>query len=428
MLTLPLGSNVVIMRKYFELILFVCVLGFVACTKSDKQEAPAPYVILISFDGFRDDYVEKFDAPHFKEFIGKGASATSMTPSFPSKTFPNHYTIVTGLYPGNHGLVDNNFYDKPLDARYSMGNRDLVENPAFYGGLPLWQLVQEHGMKSASYFWVGSEVKIKGRFPDYYHKYDGDVPNETRIEETIKWLNLPEAERPNFISLYFSLVDSQGHAAGPDSPKTGEAVLEADRLLGLLMEELEQVDLPVNVIITSDHGMRTVPNTKENLIAWQDIFEGLDADTYRFVSNGAHGHVYVEDEEDKSEIYKVLQSRADHFRVYLKEDFPEEWHYQHDRIGDILFTMEPGYYISARGRRERQIANGGVTGQHGFDPYVTPEMGAIFYAQGPNIKAGTQLEPFENVNVYPFVAHILGIKEYPKVDGDLSVTLPAYQR
>lgn len=404
------------------------VLGFVSFANQNEQDSPPPYVILISFDGFRHDYVEKYNPPNFKEFIGKGASAKSMTPSFPSKTFPNHYTIVTGLYPGNHGLVDNSFYDKPLDTRYSMGNRQIVENPAFYGGLPLWQLVQEHGMKSASYFWVGSEVKIKNRFPDYYHKYDGSVPNETRITETIKWLNMPEAERPNFISLYFSLVDSQGHTTGPDSPETGESVIEADRLLGILMNELKNVDLPVNVIITSDHGMKTVPNTEENLVAYQDILEGIDKDTYRFVSNGAHGHLYVEDESKRAGIFKVLQSRADHFRVYRKGNFPEGWHYNHDRIGDILFTMDPGYYITSKGRKGRQIANGGVTGQHGFDPYVTEEMGAIFYAQGPNIKIGTRLDRFENVNVYPFVAHILGIKDYPKVDGDLSVLLPAYQR
>lgn len=416
------------MRKYFELILFLSVIGFVAFARPDEQETTPPYVILISFDGFRHDYVEKFNAPNFKEFISKGAAARSMTPSFPSKTFPNHYTIVTGLYPGNHGLVDNNFYDKPLDARYSMGNRKLVENPAFYGGLPLWQLVQQHGMKSASYFWVGSEVKIKNRFPDYFHKYDGSVPNEDRITETIKWLNLPEEERPNFISLYFSLVDSQGHATGPDSSETGEAVLEADRLLGLLMNALKQVDLPVNVILTSDHGMKTVPNTEKSLVAYQDLFEGIDKDSYRFVSNGAHGHLYVEDEAKQAEIFKVLKSRADNFRVYRKKDFPKQWHYDHDRIGDILFTMDPGYYITSRENKDRQIANGGVTGQHGFDPYVTKEMGAIFYAQGPNIKAGTRLRSFENVNVYPFVAHILGIKEYPKVDGDLSVLLPAYQR
>lgn len=416
------------MRKYFELILFVFVLGFVSFANPNEQDAPAPYVILISFDGFRHDYVEKYNPPNFKEFIGKGASAKSMTPSFPSKTFPNHYTIVTGLYPGNHGLVDNSFYDKPLDTRYSMGNRQIVENPAFYGGLPLWQLVQEHGMKSASYFWVGSEVKIKNRFPDYYHKYDGNVPNETRIAETVKWLQLPEAERPNFISLYFSLVDSQGHATGPDSPETAESVLEADRLLGILMNELKKFDLPVNVIITSDHGMKTVPNTEENLITYQDILEGIDGDSYRFVSNGAHGHLYVEDEAKQAEIFKVLQSRADHYRVYRKGSFPEGWHYNHERIGDILFTMDPGYYITSKDRKGRQIANGGVTGQHGFDPYVTEEMGAIFYAQGPNIKTGSRLDPFENIHVYPFVAHILGIQDYPKVDGDLSVLLPVYQR
>jgi predicted AlkP superfamily pyrophosphatase or phosphodiesterase len=415
------------MRKYFELIVFLLVLGFVAFGKTTAQETEPPYVILISFDGFRHDYVEKYDPPHFKEFISEGAAAAAMTPSFPSKTFPNHYTIVTGMYPGNHGLVDNGFYDKPLDVQYGMGNRALVENPAFYGGLPLWQLVQEHGMKSASYFWVGSEVKIKGRFPDYYHKYDGSVPNETRIEATIDWLKLPKEERPNFISLYFSLVDSQGHATGPDSPETKATVLEADRLLGLLMQKLENIDLPVNVIITSDHGMKTVPNTEENLMAYEDLMQGIDKDDYRLVSNGAHAHIYLNDKTKQQQIFETLQSREHHFTVYKKSDIPENWHYQHERVGDIFFTMEPGFYLSSKNRKPGQVASGGVSGQHGFDPYTTPEMGAIFYAQGPNIKAGTKLGRFENVHVYPLIAHILGIEQYPKTDGDLSVLLPVYK-
>ena len=207
------------MKKYFELIILIVVLGFVSIAKT-REFQERPYVIMISFDGFRHDYVEKFDAPNFKSFIANGASAEAMMPSFPSKTFPNHYTMVTGLYPGNHGLVDNSFYDPTLDVQYGMRNRALVENPAFYGGLPLWQLVQKNGMKSASYFWVGSETAIAGSFPDYYHIYDGDVNNDDRITAVIDWLKLPQDQRPNYISLYFSLVDSESHASGPNSEKT----------------------------------------------------------------------------------------------------------------------------------------------------------------------------------------------------------------
>lgn len=416
------------MRRYPQLILLITILGFTSCSASNEQTTSPPYVILVSFDGFRHDYVEKYNTPNFKKFINKGAAADVMLPSFPSKTFPNHYTVVTGMYPGNHGLIDNNFYDEDLDIQYGIRNREAVETPAFYGGLPLWQLVQDNDMKSASYFWVGSETKIQGRFPNYYYTYDGSVPNETRIDQTVNWLQLPETERPNFISLYFSLVDSQGHATGPDSPETGATVLEADRLLGLLMEQLKGVDLPVNVIITSDHGMNSVPSTDENLIVTKDIMDGIDPDSYRLVSSGAHAHVYVEDETKRAQIFTTIQSREDHFKTYLKEDIPENWHFQHKRVGDIFFTMEADYYLSTSGRKNSSIARGGVTGQHGFDPYTTPDMGAIFYAQGPNIKPRAQVGSFENVNVYPLIAHILGIEEYPEIDGDLSVLLPVYQK
>lgn len=416
------------MRRYPQLILLITILGFISCSASNEQTTPPPYVILVSFDGFRHDYVEKYNTPNFKKFINKGAAADVMLSSFPSKTFPNHYTVVTGMYPGNHGLIDNNFYDEDLDIQYSIRNREAVETPAFYGGLPLWQLVQDNDMKSASYFWVGSETKIQGRFPNYYYTYDGSVPNETRIDQIVNWLQLPETERPNFISLYFSLVDSQGHATGPDAPETGATVLEADRLLGLLMEQLKGVDLPVNVIITSDHGMNSVPSTDENLIVTKDIMDGIDPDSYRLVSSGAHAHVYVEDETKRAQIFNTIQSRENHFKTYLKEDIPEKWHFQHKRVGDIFFTMQADYYLSTTGRKNGLIARGGVTGQHGFDPYTTPDMGAIFYAQGPNIKPGSQVGSFENINVYPLIAHILGIEEYPEIDGDLSVLLPVYQK
>lgn len=413
------------MRKYFELFLLIVVMGFVAYAKTAEQ-AETPYVILISFDGFRHDYVEKFDTPNFKEFIAQGAAAESMQPSFPSKTFPNHYSIVTGMYPGSHGLVDNSFFDRELDVKYTIGNRELVENPAFYGGLPLWQLVQHAGMKSASYFWVGSETPIAGRFPDYYHIYNGKVPNEERIDAVVDWLKLPEEDRPNFISLYFSLVDSQGHATGPNSEETRDTVLEADRLLGLLMDQLKEVDLPVNVIITSDHGMNTVPETEETLIAYEDVLVHTDPGKYRFVNNGAHGHFYVHDSTDIDELYSQLAANAQHFKVFKKPELPEKWHFQHERVGEIFITMEPGHYLTSKFRKKVSLARGKNQGQHGFDPAATPDMGAIFYANGPNIKAGATIDSFENVHVYPFIAHILGISQWPEIDGELSVLLPLY--
>jgi predicted AlkP superfamily pyrophosphatase or phosphodiesterase len=416
------------MKKYFELIILIVVLGFVSIAKTRELQQETPYVIMISFDGFRHDYVEKYDAPNFKKFIAEGASAEAMIPSFPSKTFPNHYSLVTGLYPGNHGLVDNSFYDKELDLQYGIGNRSMVENSAFYGGLPLWQLVQQNGMKSASYFWVGSETAIAGSFPDYYHIYDEKIKNEDRITAVIDWLNLPKSERPNFISLYFALVDSQSHRTGPNSEETKQTVLEADRLLGLLMEELKNVDLPVNVIITSDHGMNEIQPKDENLITYEDVLKGLNQKEFRFVSNGAHAHFYVQDKANIDQIYNGLKTKENHFKVYKKDEFPANWHYNNERVGDILVTMDADYYLTSASNKARQIAASITRGEHGFDPYVTEDMGAIFYANGPNIKADAKLPKFENVNVYPLVAQILGITQLPEIDGKLEVLKSIYRR
>lgn len=414
------------MKKYFELFLLIAVIGFVSIAKTQQKDTK-PYVILVSFDGFRHDYVEKFDAPNFKAFIAQGVSAEAMLPSYPSKTFPNHYTLVTGMYPDRHGLVDNSFYDPELNVEYRTSKRDMVENPVFYGGLPLWQLAQRNGMKSASYFWVGSEARIAGSFPDYYHLYDGTVPNETRVNATVDWLKLPEKERPHFISLYFSLVDSQGHASGPNGEKTKEAVLEVDRLLGLLVEQVDQLKIPVNIILVSDHGMNEIKPASENYFTIYRLLNGLDTNRFRFVSNGAHGHFYSEDKDYLREIASHLKAQpgSEHFDVFFKDEMPKHWHYgSHNRIGDLFIKMDPGHYLTSNTRKRRVIKNGEVRGEHGFDPDETIDMGAIFYAKGPSFKSGMRIEKFRNIHVYPLIAQILKIKDLPDIDGRLEVLSP----
>lgn len=413
-------------KKYFELFLLIAVIGLVSIAKM-QPPADTPYVILISFDGFRHDYVQKYDAPNFKKFIVEGVSSEAMLPSYPSKTFPNHYSIVTGMYPNNHGLVDNNFYDADLDLRYSISNRKVVENPAFYGGLPLWQLAQKNGMKSASYFWVGSETPITGSFPDYYHIYDGKIPNEDRISAVTDWLKLPKEDRPNFISLYFSLVDDAGHRSGPNGDMTRKAVLEADRLLGILAEAVSQIDLPINIVITSDHGMNEIKPEEENYITIPDLLKDFDTNRFRYVNNGAHGHFYSEDKAYLKEIASKLKKRddADNFEVFFKSEMPKHWHYgTHDRIGDLFIKMNPGRYLASEARKSAVLSNQSYRGEHGFDPDETKDMGAIFYANGPSFKAGLKIDKFRNIHVYPMIAKVLGITEWPEIDGKLEVLRP----
>lgn len=412
-------------KKHFKLFLLVSVFGLISC--APQQSATAPYIILISFDGFRHDYVQKYDAPNFKKFISEGVSAEAMLPSYPSKTFPNHYSIVTGMYPNNHGLVDNNFYDSDLDIQYSIGNRKVVENPAFYGGLPLWQLAQQNGMKSASYFWVGSEAPIAGSFPDYYHIYDGKVPNEDRITAVTDWLKLPEADRPNFISLYFSLVDDAGHRSGPNGEMTHKAVLEADRLLGILMQAISQIDLPINIVITSDHGMNEITPKEESYITVEGLLDDFDTSRFKFVNNGPHGHFYSDDKSYLKEIAEGLKSKpeSNKYEIFFKSEMPAHWHYgTNNRIGDLFIKINPGYYLTSAQRKSGAITNKSYRGEHGFDPDETMDMGAIFYANGPSFKSGLKIKKFRNIHIYPMLAHVLGITEWPEIDGKIEVLEP----
>lgn len=404
-----------IMKKYLvNRWVHLCLAILLLSCSSQKDEKP--YVLLISFDGFRHDYVEKYQLAHFTNFISQGTAAEYMLPSFPSKTFPNHYTVVTGLYPGNHGLVDNPFYDSLRDVVFTMGQRELVEDGYFYGGTPLWQLAQQQGLKSASFFWVGSEVSIQGSYPDYYKVYDGKVPNEARIDTVMHWLNLPQEQRPAFVSLYFSLVDSEGHNSGPNSDKMKETVKEADRLLGLIVEKTDALNLPVTIIITSDHGMYELKNTPKTFIFLGELFQSDS--TLQYADSGPIAHVYEDDAARREKLFQELTANQANFITYRKGETPAHWHYHsHNRIGDLVLVAEPGHYFrdgfpdSGRTPREEPW------GVHGYDPYTTPEMRAIFYAKGPKIKEGLVIQPFENVHVYPFIAQLLGLTIQHNIDG-----------
>lgn len=403
--------------------LFVLLAGFISLSCVQPGRDQTPYVILVSFDGFRHDYVEKYNLPNFKKFIALGSSADALIPSFPSKTFPNHYTLVTGLYPGNHGLVDNEFYDPVLKKRYYTKNRKAIEDPSFYGGTPLWQLVQQHGLKSASYFWVGSETQIQQSFPDHYRVYDVKVKNEKRVEQTINWLKLPEAERPHFISLYFSFIDSEAHESGPTSERTQRVLHSADSLVGMLMSELEKIKLPVNVIIVSDHGLYDLKR-EEKVFRYVDRLINIKDTSVVFANAGSQVHFYTNRTDS---LYAVLKAQAKGFRVYRQNEFPAHWHYQHKRSGDILIAADPGIYFLTTSRDLSKWEGTGNFGEHGYDPALTDQVNGIFYAMGPNVKKGMKLKSFENIHVYPFVAKIMGLK-IPKIDGDEKVLEPLYKK
>jgi predicted AlkP superfamily pyrophosphatase or phosphodiesterase len=404
----------------------ICFLLLVLCSASVYcQETSRPYVVMVSFDGFRHDYVKRFNPPHFKKFIRQGSSAKGLIPSFPSKTFPNHYTLVTGLYPGHHGLVDNSFYDPEAGKLYSMKDRAALVNPEFYGGTPLWQLAKKQGMKSASFFWIGSEVEIQGDFPDYYLKYEEQVPDSKRVDQTLTWLSLPEKERPHFISLYFSFVDTQGHNTGTSSTDVQQAVMKADSLLGVLEAGIEKTKLPVNVILVSDHGMYELKQDEISYITLGKLFNIADT-TVRYVNGGTQAHIYTHRADSLYAVLKAKESEY-HFRIYTQDMFPEQWQYRNKRSGDLLLVAEPGYFIQPTTFAWRKGMIRKVFGAHGYDPYAVQDMQGIFYAKGPNVKSGIVLEPFGNIHIYPFIAHMLGLT-IPEIDGRFEVLEKIYRK
>jgi alkaline phosphatase D len=381
------------------------------------------YVLLVSFDGFRFDYAEKFNAPNFKSIAKKGSRAEGLIPSFPSKTFPNHYTIVTGLYPGNHGLVDNVFYDPGREEFYSLKNRERVTDPYYYRGTPLWQLARQHGIKSASMFWTGSELPQPDLHPDYHYAYQESMPDSIRIQQVLSWLKLPADKRPRFITLYFSSPDHEGHEYGPDGIQTKNAVLRADANLGMILKGLEQIQLPVNVVIVSDHGMEELKPVADSYIFLDEILDHKNA-SVKIANGGTQAHLYVKSQKVADSLYSAIK-RSPGFTVLRQRDFPERWHYNDPRAGDLLIVARPGFYIVDQPRKTyiRKLPLGHSKGAHGYDAQATRTMHGIFYAFGPNVRAGKVIPAFQNIHIYPFMAEILGLP-IPRIDGDLEVLEP----
>ncbi len=375
---------------------------------NSKKAQKAHYVVMVSLDGFRWDYAAKWGAPHLQEMAADGASAPEgMLPSYPSFTFPNHYTIVTGLYPEHQGIVDNVFLD-PARGYEQYYYKEPAKNSdgSWYGGVPLWSLAEQQGMRSASMFWVGADAKIAGKRPSYWVPFDDKFDDEKRIEQILIWLRLPKAERPHMITLYYSNVDHAGHDFGPDAEETGTAVHRVDALIGELEEKLKATGLPVDLIVVSDHGMIALKDQR-----W------LALDTLADM-NGvpqAGGLMYPKTEAEKERIYNELKAKNDpRFAVYRLKDMPERLHYNmNPREGDPV--VEPLEAVPIRVHPTTAMLK--AKGEHGWDPRLVPEMKAIFYAEGRDVKPGVKLETFENVNVYDFVCGILGLKPAPN-DGD----------
>jgi predicted AlkP superfamily pyrophosphatase or phosphodiesterase len=365
------------------------------------QQISKPYVILVSLDGFRYDYAKKYQAEHLLALAKQGASAPEgMLPAFPSITFPNHYTIVTGLYPEHHGIIANNFYDPARKETYSFRDSKSVGDGTWYGGTPLWVLAEQQGMRSASFFWVGSEADIQGVRPSYYLKYDATFLNSKRVEQVLAWLHLPPEQRPHFITLYFSDTDSAGHRYGPESTQEADAVHELDSEIGKLMDGIKQAQLNVDLIVLADHGMAEVKGPLIHL----DQF-GLKTS---LLAQSIGSILYPKSDEDAQKIYDDLHGKSDKFLVFRRSQVPAYLHFDSNpREGDPVVISTGPYLIDASA--DAQAPEHLPMGMHGYDATKMPEMKALFIAAGPDIRGGIALDPFDNVDIYPMIAKILGL-------------------
>ncbi|OXB07196.1 alkaline phosphatase family protein [Flavobacterium plurextorum] len=389
------------MRKFTTHLLSFTLL--LLTTFLQAQTNKDSYVVLVSMDGFRWDYAKHFKLQNLKQIAAEGVHAKSMKPSYPSKTFPNHYSIVTGLYPDHHGIINNVFYDAALNESFSLSS-DAKSDSRYYGGNPIWNLAEQQGVKTASFFWPGSD--IDKRNPSYFKKYDGKIPYGARIDTVMKWLQLPEKQRPHLVTLYFDEPDHTGHNFGPSSAETKKAVIKMDSIMGAISRRLDQLEIgkKINLIIVSDHGMASISNDKKVAVLDYLKPEWLG---YKAVINPIMSLQAKAGCQDS--IAKALK-KVPHIKFWKSTEVPKRLHYgTNPRVHDFVIEAKKGYSLV---NKESQNIKGGT---HGYDNNEK-DMHAIFYAKGPAFKVDKTVKTFQNVSVYPLIAHILGL-QIGEIDG-----------
>jgi len=396
-------------------------------TPPAPRRAPAP-VLLISLDAFRVDYLERGLTPNLSRIVREGVRAEWMAPTYPALTFPNHYTIVTGLYPDHHGIVHNTMRDPKLGA-FSLSNREAVSNGAWWGGEPVWVSAERAGLPTATYFWPGSEAEIRGVRPTRTTVYDDNVPVNDRIDTVLGWLSESAATRPRFSTLYLETLDDAGHGYGPDSVELRAALRVVDAAMGRLVFGLTARSLldEVDIIITADHGLAAV--APGNTVAIEDMVDPRDA---AVVTTGQSVGFTPQPGRER-EAYARLVGKHEHYECWRKEDLPARWRYgTNPRVPAIVCQMQEGWDAGSRAALAKRPP-GATRGSHGFDPAL-PSMRTIFLARGPSFGRGVVVPPITNVDIYPLLMSLLGLEPAPN-DGDpralagaLTATAPAGSR
>jgi predicted AlkP superfamily pyrophosphatase or phosphodiesterase len=366
-------------------------------------------VVVLAFDGFARRYLDQDSAPTFHTLAREGVLADAMIPSFPTLTFPNFYTLATGLYPAHTGIVNNRFWDPAFNATFVYTGA-MAKEARWWGGEPIWATAQKQGLRSASMFWVGSEAPIGGIQPTIFVPFDKRIQFESRVVQILSWLSLPDSMRPQLIMGYFEEPDHTGHDFGPDAPETAAMVLRADSMLAMFVNGLRTRGLydKVNLIVLADHGMARI--SPDRVLYLDDV---IDSASVRVV--GETSPVLTISARDGNDSALVRQLRKlPHLSVWPKDSIPARLHFCcNARITSVVAVTDDGWSITWRHAKPSK-----QQGAHGYDN-ADPNMRALFIAHGPAFKGGTTLPPFENVNVYSLIAALLGVTPAPN-DGSLA--------
>ncbi len=393
--------------RIFSCLFIILSLVLFSCNRTSSKNDK--YAVVLSLDGFRYDYASRSNTPTLDSLAAIGVQA-GFRPEFPSNTFPSHYAMATGLYPDHHGLINNSFYAPDLDLIYTIGNREAVENPAFYGGEPIWNTAERQGVKAATFFWVGSETAVGGHQASIWKKYDSSVPYRDRADSVITWLQLPKEKRPHLIMWYIEEPDAIGHDETPDSEKVIAKAEELDQILNYFFIKARKLDIfkKINFIIVSDHGMATYTPDK-----YVNLYKYLPRDSFNYVFDGVPTYLYPKPTYTET-AYGILKE-VPNITVYKKEEMPAKYVYgTNERIGELIVLPNIGTYVQFRDT-DRAFTGG----SHGYDNFEK-EMEGIFYAAGPALKNGYKGETMQNLNLHLIIANILGIDPAPN-DGDTQV-------
>ena len=391
-------------------------LVLAACAHwSPAPPSARPLVVLISIDGFRPDYLDRGVTPTLSALAGQGVRA-AMRPSFPSKTFPNHYALVTGLRPDRNGIVDNTIFDPRIGPqKFTMSDRTVNADARWWNeALPIWVSAERQGVRTATMFWPGSDVTIRGGWPAHWQLFDQSKPAEARVDQALAWLDGPVAERPRLLTVYFDDVDTAGHDHGPDSAEVNAAAAKVDAAIARLEAGLKARGIAANIVVVSDHGMAAT--SPDRRIYADDL---MDMKAVRTVTMGAFMSLYVNDGRT-AEVEKALLAPHAHMQCWRKAEIPARYHYgKNPRVPPYFCLPQTGWEITTHDFKPKKPQ----WGNHGFDNYA-PEMAATFVAAGPAFKAGVALPTFDNVDVYPLLTRLLGIRGEPG-DGRIADLSPA---